>query len=98
MLNTTTFEVRRITVAVSGTPVQGDTRPIPDGVAVVVRAAPTNTGVMTVGDSSANALNTAARSTRLQNGDSVSFQVTNLNAIWADATVAGEHVEVIYEF
>ena len=42
-------------VAVAGTPVQFASHPILEGVTLVVRARPTNTGVVYVGTTSANA-------------------------------------------
>lgn len=94
------FLTGRITNVVSGTPVQGASNELPPGVFVTVKALNTNTGVQTIGNSSANALNTNTSDTgpyRLQPGESVSLQIGNINRIWIDATVSGEAVEFILE-
>ena len=70
---------------------------VPDGVSVVVKARNANTGLISVGYSSATALNTATSSFTLDNNESISLQVENINQIWLDSSVSGETVEVIYE-
>ena len=73
---------------------------IPDGVSVVIRALPANTGNITVASTSARALNTNANYDNhftLAQNQSVGIQVKNLDQIWIDATVSGEGVEVAFE-
>ena len=70
---------------------------VPDGISVVVKARNANTGIISVGYSSATALNTATSSFTLDNNESVSLQVENINQIWLDTSVSGETVEVIFE-
>ena len=70
---------------------------VPDGVAVTVKAKNANTGNITVGYSSATALNTGTGWDSLDNNESITLQVENIDRVWLDATVTGEGVEVIYE-
>lgn len=70
------------------------------GVEVVVQAKSSNTGIITIGGTSAKALNTNTdyfSNKRLANSEAVSVQVQNLNQIWFDATVSGEGVEILFE-
>jgi hypothetical protein len=85
-------------VTTSGTPVQLTDSIVPEGVSVVIRAKKGNTGDITVGGSSAQALNTGTSFFRLQPEQSISYQVSNTNFIWIDATVSGEGVEVTSEY
>lgn len=86
------------TVTTAGTPVQLTSgQVLPDGIAVLIKAKKTNTGEITVGNSSANALNTSGTCFRLSAGESISIQLTNANLIWIDSTVNGEGVEVLTE-
>jgi hypothetical protein len=85
-------------VTTSGTPVQLTSNIVPDGVSVVVKAKKGNTTDVTVGGSSAQALNTGTSFFRLQPEQSISYQVSNTEAIWIDAVTSGEGVEVSYEY
>lgn len=91
------FTTGRISNALSGTPVQGADNELPPGVKLVLKSLNTNTGVMTVGNSSANALNTGTTAFRLQPGESLELEIENTDRVWVDATVAGEAVEFIME-
>lgn len=70
---------------------------VPDGVSVAVKAIRTNTGIITVADSSAKALNTTTGNWALQARDIVHLQVTSTDVVWLDAGVTSEGVEVIFE-
>jgi len=70
---------------------------VPDGVGVTIKAKNANTGNITLGYSSATALNTGTGWFSLDNNESVGLQVENINNIWLDATVSGEGIEVIFE-
>lgn len=85
-------------VTTSGTPVNLTTTEIPDGAALVVKAKTGNTGTITVGNSSANALNTGTAHYKLTAGQAIAVQVQDVNAVWIDATVSGEGVELLTEF
>ncbi len=69
---------------------------IPDGFALVIKAKVGNTGVIRVGNTQANAQNTAVAFT-LKPLESISLSVTELDMIWIDATVSGEGVEYMVE-
>ena len=97
-LNSGSFTTFQKNVTTSGTPVQLDSNAVPDGVSVVIKAKRGNTGVITVGNSSANSLNTGTTHFALQNDQSVSYQIQNSNLFWIDATVSVEGVEVTFEF
>lgn len=97
-INKNNFATFQKNVTVSGTPVQLDTTIVDDGVSFVVKAKRANTGVITVGNSSANALNTGTGHFALQAGQSIELQVTNTNLVWIDSTVSGEGVEVVLEY
>lgn len=89
---------RTVTVVTSGTPVQGPTLNVPHGVGVVVKAGRANTGVITVAESSANALNTDADNLDLEPSQTVSVQVLNTSMLWFDSTVSGDTVKLFFEF
>ena len=75
-------------------------RPISDGVSVSIRGISTNTGLICVGPTSAQALNTNTnyeRHVRIAALESLVLQMKNLNELWIDSTVSGEGVEIIFE-
>lgn len=79
-------------ITAAGTAEQLDDVDIPDGYKVVLVAKPGNTGYVYLGNSEANAESATARLDRLEAGDSIALQVTNLNLVWADVSVSGEGV------
>lgn len=97
MTNLTSFYTAQQNVTTSGTPVRLTAQSVPEGVSVLLKAKPANTGNITVGNSSSNALNTGTGFFRLEPGQSVTLEVTNVNLIWCDATVSGEGVEIFLE-
>lgn len=70
---------------------------VPDGVSINIKAKNANTGNITVGYSSATALNTGTGWVSLDNNESIGVQVQSTDVIWLDATVSGEGVEVWFE-
>jgi len=70
---------------------------VPDGISVNLKAKAANTGNITVGYSSATALNTGTGWMALDASESIGIQVNNINTIWVDATVSGEGIEVWFE-
>jgi hypothetical protein len=82
-------------VTTSGTPVQLQTQEVEPGQKVLVKAKANNTGLITVGNSSATALNSDSSNFKLAAGQSVEMEVRNTNQVWIDATVNGEGVELI---
>lgn len=70
---------------------------VPEGISLNIKARSANTGDITVGYSSATALNTAGASMVLDANESIGVQVSSTDLIWLDATVSGETVEVWFE-
>ena len=70
---------------------------VPDGISVNIKTAAGNTGDITVGYSSATALNTTTGNVILDANESIGIQVPSTDAIWLDATVSGEGVQVWFE-
>lgn len=95
--NLTSIYTAQKNVITSGTPVQLDAFSVPSGTTLIIQAKNNNTGNITVGNSSDNALNTGTAHTKLANGQAKGFQVENANAIWIDSTVSGEGVEIYCE-
>lgn len=95
--NTNVFITGQKLVTTSGTPVQLNSNVVPPGSEVVVKAMSSNTGTITVGNSSANALNSGSTHFKLAQNQSLTIQVNNTGLIWIDATVSGEGVEFIVE-
>lgn len=62
---------------------------------VIITAETDNTGIVVVGGSTCVAALATRRGIPLNAGDSVSFQITNLNAISLDATVSGDGVTYV---
>lgn len=69
--------------------------PITDGVAVVVRARPSNTAEAYAAPTADDVA--GGSRIRLEPAQSISLHVNNLKAIYLLVTVAGEGFEVIYE-
>lgn len=80
-------------VTTSGTPVQLATQSVESDQIVLLKAKSANTGFITVGDTSAHALNSGAGFYKLAAGQSIEIRCTNTNLIWIDATVNGEGIE-----
>lgn len=75
-------------------------RPVPDGVSIVVKARSGNTGTITLGPTSARALNTNTGYDAfysLTASNTVMLDVKNLDEVWMDSTVSGDGVEIIFE-
>jgi len=97
-LNSGSIKTFQQDITVSGTPEQLTSYAVPDGVSVVVKAKNANTGTITLGGSSAQALNSGTSYFPLTSGQSASYQVTDTDKIWFDGTVTGEGVEVTLEY
>lgn len=85
------------TEAAGATVILTASKHIPDGISLNIKARNANTGNITVGYSSATALNTGTGWMSLDNNESIGMQVSDTNAVWLDATVSGEGVEVWFE-
>jgi len=79
-------------IATPGEPKQLSPMLIPDGMDVVVRALPSNTGNVYVGKSRDQVKNVDKRIT-LERKDHIWMRVANTNLIWVDAAVAGDGVD-----
>ena len=95
--NTNSFVTGQQNVTTSGTPVQLTNLVIQPGILVIIKAKNGNTGTITIGNSSANALNTGTIFFALAAGQSVLIQLQNLNRIWIDSTVSGNGIEYLFE-
>jgi hypothetical protein len=84
-------------VTTSGTPVQLTNFAVDtvNGETLVVKAKATNTGIITVGYSSATALNSGSGHFKLAAGEAIEIAVDYSQQVWIDATVSGEGVEGI---
>jgi hypothetical protein len=84
-------------VTTSGTPVQIDAIDLQGKQEVAVKAKLSNTGIISVGFSSATALKTSSSHFKLYAGDSVRVVVDDLDEVWIDSTVNGEGIEYILD-
>lgn len=82
-------------VTTSGTPVKLTDQSVDPGVPVTIKAKAANAGAITVGKSSADALNSSGVNFRLTAGQILNVDhLDNLNQLWIDSTVNGEGVEI----
>ncbi len=94
--NRSSFIVDQVLVTTAGTAVQLPDVEIPDGFFAIVMAGPGNDGYIYPGESKAIAqYNHANDICRLEAGDSIPVQLTNLNLVWIDASEDGEGVSYI---
>lgn len=90
-----TFVSSQQNVTTSGTPVQLPSQAVSGNSTVIIKAKSANTGTITIGDTSAHALNTGAAHFKLAANESLELRVSNLNQIWIDSTVSGEGIEIL---
>lgn len=89
------------TVTNSGTPVQLSNTVVRTGVRSendfkpVIKAKSTNAGIITLGFTALEALNTDSKHFKLQANEAIEINVNNLNEVWIDSTVSGDGVEVL---
>ena len=95
--NRDSFITGQKTVTTAGTAVQLPNVRIPDGFKVIIVAMPANAGFIYLGNSKASVENVADRLNRLDAGDSIALQVTDLSTVWIDASVNGEGISYIVE-
>lgn len=95
--NFSTFHIEVVTIATAGTPVQGPTITVPDGVSIGVIAYNGNGNKKVyVANSSANTAD-AAKRTELKAGVGLGLRVSNTNLLWFDGSADGLKVELIFE-
>jgi len=73
------------------------TQDVDDGVSVAIRANPTNTGYVYVGNSATNALPASNNNQPLWLNSVCKMQIKDLRAIWVDAANSGDSVIYQYE-
>lgn len=81
----------RVLVPVVNTPVQLPDREIPYGEHLVVKALPTNMGIIYTANSRPEAININSCYQLLAN-EAVEYKVKNADAVWVNVTIAGEGV------
>lgn len=92
------FRTLQKNVTTAGTPVQlaSDTA-ILSGREVLIKSKRGNTGVISIGYTSATSLAAGSDCFKLNPGEACTVDVDNLNEIWLDCTVNGEGVEALYQ-
>lgn len=95
--NKSTFVTGQKNVAAAGTAEQLPDVAIPDGFRAIILAKPGNAGYVYLGNSKANAESATARFDRLEAGDSIAVQLTNLNLLWAKVSEDGEGISYYVE-
>jgi hypothetical protein len=93
----TVFSIEEVNASEGGTN-QSAGVIVPEGVKILIKAFDSNTGVVTVGYSSATALNTTTYNYRLLNLEAITLQVDNINKIWIDSTASSDKVMVSFEY
>lgn len=81
-------------VTTSGTPVQLQAQSIDSDQIVLIKAKSANSGTITVGYSSATALNSGTGHFKLAAGQSIELEVPDTSKVWIDSTSSGDGVEV----
>ncbi|PHS05308.1 MAG: hypothetical protein COA89_12840 [Acidithiobacillus sp.] len=89
--------IRRVEVATAGTPVQGPSIEIPEGINTVIRQR-RSTGIRNgyVAVNEHDVTNTSLR-TETQNGDVIGLRISNWSKLWFDADTSGTEFELISE-
>lgn len=95
--NRSSFATGQKDITSDGTAEQLDNVSIPAGYRAILVAKPGNTGYVYLGNSKANAESSSVRFDRLGAGDSIPLQITNLNLVWVDVSVAGEGISWFVE-
>ncbi len=82
-------------VTASGTPVKLPAQSVDGDQSILIKAKTTNTGIITVGNSSDSALNSGSGHFKLAAGEALELSSNNSGNVWIDATVSGEGVEIL---
>ncbi|MCK9629707.1 MAG: hypothetical protein M0R37_14100 [Bacteroidales bacterium] len=85
-----------VTVTVAGTPVQPTATAVPDGEIACFRAHPDNTGMIYLGDSSADALSSSSAHVPLAANQAEALQVKDISKVWCNSSVSGEKVIITF--
>lgn len=89
------FRTLQKVVAAAGTPEQLAALSTYTEDSVLIKAKKTNTGIISIASSSAEALISNADGFTLDANEAIELDVDNLDEIWLDAEVSGEGVEII---
>lgn len=97
-LNSKQIYVETVTIAVAGTAQQATSVPVPEGVSILYRAHPDNTGYIKIADTAAKAqAATGVGNFPLANSEGAAYQIQDPAIPYLDATVSGEKVIVTME-
>ena len=91
-----TTELASATVTITETARKDDRQEVDDGINLVIRAHPDNTGALYYAGSETDIADSTKRGTLYAN-QSVGFQVKNYRAIWCDVGTSLEKVEMVQE-
>lgn len=72
-------------------------QPIADGVEIVLKGHPDNTGTLYLANSATNASSSSLFMYPLEAGEALSLQVKSLNAVWVNASVSGDKIIISHE-
>lgn len=98
-LNSKQIYVETVTIAAAGTAQQATSVPVPDGVSIVYRAHPSNTGTIKIADTAAKAqAGAGAGNIPLAGGEAITYQITDPSIPYIDATVTDERCIVTMEY
>ena len=95
-VNRGSFITGQKTITTAGIAEQLLSQAVPNGFTAAVAAKETNTGLVYIGNSKANAENHAV-ALPLSSGRVITLKITNLNLIWVDAAVNAEGIDYILE-
>lgn len=91
------FDTGQANVTTAETPEQLDNIEVGEGCFITIKAKESNTGKITVGNTSAKALSSGVDHFSLKANESVRLKIKNLEEVWIDTTVSGEGIEWILE-
>lgn len=94
--NLTKWQGTQVNVVTAGAPVQGPDIPIPDGIALMIRAKDANGNNIYYQASQAAVLDSRQRLVLIP-GAAITMYVTNARLFWFDAVVSGDGVEIVSE-
>lgn len=98
-LNSKQIYVETVTIAAAGAAQQATSVPVPEGVTVVYRANPSNTGDIKIADTAAKAQAAAGTGNiPLAGGEAITYQITDPSIPYIDATVTGDKVVITMEY
>lgn len=98
-LNSKQIYVETVTIAAAGTAQQATSVKVPDGVSVIYRAYPGNTGDIKIADTAAKAQAAAGTgNVQLAGGEAIAYQIMDPSIPYIDATVTGDKCIITMEY